>query len=205
MTQTDHIADIDLYVSAVLSGERPACKWERLAVERHVRDLERSETDEDFPYTFDERRAVKICKFAELFPHVKGKWANQVGKDALIKLEPWQKFNLGMIFGWVHKKTGLRKYQKVYLCIPRKNAKSIKAAIIGLYMLVEDGEFGAEVYCGATSEKQAWEVFRPAKKMAEKKTVIPEGIRRHSSREKARSGQHWYARRQTLPARREQV
>lgn len=164
----DHIDDIDSYVSAVLSGERPACKWERLAVERHVNDLARSESDE-FPYRFDEQLAIKICKFSELFPHVKGKWANRVGRDALIKLEPWQKFNLGMIFGWVHKTTGLRKHRIVYLCIPRKNAKSVKAAIIGLYMMAADNEYGAEIYCGATSEKQALEVFRPAKKMAEKK------------------------------------
>ena len=39
------------------------------------------------------------------------------------------------------------------------------AAGVALYMLCADGEFGAEVYCGATTEKQAWEVFRPARLM----------------------------------------
>jgi phage terminase large subunit-like protein len=33
-------------------------------------------------------------------------------------------------------------------------------------MLCADGEFGAEVYSGATNEKQAWEVFKPARLMA---------------------------------------
>ena len=33
-------------------------------------------------------------------------------------------------------------------------------------MLTADGETGAEVYSGATTEKQAWEVFRPAKQMS---------------------------------------
>jgi hypothetical protein len=33
-------------------------------------------------------------------------------------------------------------------------------------MLAADGEHGAEVYSGATTEKQAWEVFRPALLMA---------------------------------------
>ena len=39
---------------------------------------------------------------------------------------------------------------------------------MGLYMLVADGEEGAEVYSGATTEKQAWEVYGPARIMAER-------------------------------------
>ena len=34
---------------------------------------------------------------------------------------------------------------------------------IGLGMLTIDKEFGAEVYCGATTENQAWQVFKPAR------------------------------------------
>lgn len=33
-------------------------------------------------------------------------------------------------------------------------------------MLAFDGEHGAEVYSGATNERQAWEVFRPTRIMA---------------------------------------
>ncbi|MDE2442523.1 MAG: terminase large subunit, partial [Betaproteobacteria bacterium] len=50
--------------------------------------------------------------------------------------------------------------------VPRKNAKSTLAAVIGNYMLAVDGEYGAEVYSGATSQDQAMEVFRPALLMA---------------------------------------
>ena len=35
-------------------------------------------------------------------------------------------------------------------------------------MLCADGEHGAEVYCGAGSEKQAWKVFEPAKLIVDK-------------------------------------
>ena len=52
------------------------------------------------------------------------------------------------------------------MIVPRKNGKSAEAATTGLYMLSSDDEYGAEVYSGATTEKQAWEVFRPAKLMA---------------------------------------
>ena len=75
---------------------------------------------------------------------------------------------LAVLFGWVRKSDGMRRFREIYAEIPRKNAKSTLAAIIGLNMLVADDEGGAEVYSGATSEKQAWEVFRPAKLMAEK-------------------------------------
>lgn len=178
-----HLADIQLYCDRVISGERPACKWEILAVQRHLNDLERQDTD-GFPYVFDTELACKIINFGELFPHVKGKWAAQVGSANRIVLEPWQKFNFAMIFGWVHAASRLRRFRIVYLCVPRKNAKSVKAAIIGLYMLVEDGEFGAEVYCGATSEKQAWEVFRPAQRMAMKKPAYRRryGVTSHAKR-----------------------
>lgn len=184
LTRTDdHIADVHTYCDAVLSGERPACKWERLAVERFRRDLGRQDTP-GFPYRFDEAKACRPINFGECFPHVKGQWARASGKANRIRFEPWQKFGLANIFGWVHVGTGLRKYRRVYDCEPRKNGKSIKAAVIGLYLLTEDGEFGAEIYCGATSEKQAWEVFRPAKKMAEKQPSFRRkyGVTSHAKR-----------------------
>ncbi|MFI2810151.1 terminase large subunit [Microbulbifer sp. JSM ZJ756] len=163
----DHLADIQGYCTDVLTGARPACRWEILAVQRHVDDLERP-SDESWPWVFDEAKALKIIRFVELLPHVKGKWAAGRGLSKRIRLEPWQKFILGSLFGWVHRETGLRRFRIAYICVPRKNGKSVIAAGIGLYMLTEDGEYGAEVYCGATSEKQAWEVYRPAQKMAER-------------------------------------
>lgn len=180
---TQHLQDIAAYIDAVITGKRPACKWEMLAVQRHLNDLDRQGAS-DFPYVFDEELGQRIINFGEFFPHVKGKWAALTGKQNRIRFQPWQKFNLAMIFGWVHKDTGLRRFRIVYLCIPRKNAKSIKAAIIGLYVMVEDGEYGAEVYCGATSEKQAWEVFRPAKKMVEKQFSFRRqyGVSAHAKR-----------------------
>ena len=85
----------------------------------------------------------------------------------MITLEPWQKFGLTTLFGWV-KSDGLRRYREAYWEIPRKNGKSALASGIGLFCFVGDREFGAEVYSGATTEKQAWEVFRPAKQMVER-------------------------------------
>lgn len=160
------------YAADVVAGKIVSCKWHRLACQRHLKDLERSR-DGSLNYAWnpalsgmDEktyRPAERICKFAQLMPHIKGDWA---ARGQLIKLEPWQVFILASIFGWVHKDTGKRRFRVADVIVPRKNAKSTLAAVIGNYMLAVDGEFGAEVYSGATSQDQAMEVFRPALLMA---------------------------------------
>ncbi len=157
------------YARDVVDGRVLACKWHRLACQRHLNDLSRSALDPTWPYVFNPqledtankayRPAERICRFAQLMPHIKGDWAAQ---RQLIKLEVWQIFILASIFGWVHRDTGKRRFRVADLFIPRKNAKSTLAAVIGLFMLSVDGEFGAEVYSGATSQDQAMEVFRPA-------------------------------------------
>jgi phage terminase large subunit-like protein len=157
-----HVIKAEKYARDVVNGEIVACEWVIKACQRHLEDKKKVK-NRGFKYRFDRKKAEKICKFSEFFPHVKGKWAR---KGEKIVLEPWQCFILCMIFGWVRKTNGLRRFRKVLIMVPRKNGKSLFAALIGLYMLVEDGEHGAEIYSGATSEKQAWEVFRPARLMA---------------------------------------
>jgi len=104
---------------------------------------------------------------------VRGQWARvQRGHANRIQLEPWQVFITCAIFGWVSKATKFRRFSEAYINVPRKNAKSTWAAAIGLFMLVLDGEHGAEVYSGATKEKQAMEVFRTAWRMVRKTPAL---------------------------------
>lgn len=167
----DYVAIAHQYAADVVEGRRVACKWVRLACKRQLDDLKRS--GPDWPYVFNPELidtknkryfpASRICHFAELQPHIKGDWA---ARGQCIRLEPWQCFILACVFGWIHAETGKRRFRTVDLYVPRKNAKSTLAAVIGLYMLAVDGEYGAEVYSGATSLKQAMEVFKPALMMA---------------------------------------
>ncbi len=150
------------YARKIVAGKIDACLYVRQACQRHIDDLAAQDQD-DFEYRFDVRAGHRVCKFAEKLPHIKGSWAG-----TKIRLEDWQCFILVCIFGWLTKSNGRRRFREVYAEIPRKNGKSILAAIIGLYMLVADGEAGAEVFSGATSRKQAWEVFKPARMMAQK-------------------------------------
>lgn len=167
-----HVQSLNSYVKDVISGDIPAGKWTRLACERHLNDLKRSR-DKDWPYKFDADKASRACRFIELLPHVKGKWALGA-KPQRLAMEGWQCFMVGSMFGWVSKATGRRRFRKARLYVPRKNGKSSLAAPIGLFMLAADGEAGAEVYSGATSEKQAWEVFGPARQMAMKTPELVE-------------------------------
>ncbi|HAM4177497.1 TPA: hypothetical protein IBV55_003449 [Escherichia coli] len=93
-----------------------------------------------------------------------------------ITLEPWQLFVICCAFGWVNKGSRLRRFREVYTEIPRKNGKSAISAGVALYCFACDNEFGAEVYSGATTEKQAWEVFRPARLMCKRTPMLTEAF-----------------------------
>ncbi|MBI9080843.1 MAG: terminase large subunit [Pseudodesulfovibrio sp.] len=155
-----HVNAANRYARDVVSGKIAACELVRFSCQRHLNDLKR-EKQKKSRYVFDRDAGQRVCKFAELMRHVKGKWSG-----SQIILEPWQCFILVCLFGWKRKSDGLRRFREFYGEIPRKNAKSTLGAIIGLYMFTQDNEGGAEVYSGATTEKQAWEVFRPARLMA---------------------------------------
>ncbi len=157
-----HVNTANRYARDVVAGRVAACEYVVLACQRHLNELKR-EKQKNFIYRFDREAGEKICYFAELFPHVKGKWAG-----TKIQLQPWQCFILVVAFGWKRKSDGMRRFREIYAEVERKNGKSVLGAIIALYMTFADGEAGAEGYTGATTEKQAWEVFRPAKLMAER-------------------------------------
>ena len=134
------------YAEDVLAGRIIACKWVRLAVERHLRDLE---TGPERGIYFDEDAAWHIIDFFQFCSHLKGEWA---GKP--IDLEPWQQFFLWVAFGWM-RADGTRRFRFAYLEIARKNGKTTKASGVGLYLAFADGEPGAEVYACATKKDQA--------------------------------------------------
>lgn len=162
---TDYAAVAEQYARDVISGAIPASKWVRLACQRHLDDLAWQD-DAGFAFRFDAKAAARVCAFVEMMPHTKGKWA--ASGETLI-MQPWQVFMTVALFGWKRKRDNTRRFRRFLLLVPRKNGKSAWAAAIGLYMFCADGEHGAEVYSGATNEKQAWEVFRPARLMAMKR------------------------------------
>lgn len=156
------------YARDIVRGKTVACRYVIDACQRHLDDLAKEKTKK-FLYRFDKDLAEKAAKFIQLLPHTKGEWAF---KRMPITLEPWQLFIVCSAFGWVRKGTKLRRFREVYTEIPRKNGKSAISAGVALFCFTCDDEFGAEVYSGATTEKQAWEVFRPARLMCKRTPAL---------------------------------
>jgi phage terminase large subunit-like protein len=153
----------DGYARDVLAGEIPAGEYLRLACQRHVADVDAG------VWAFDHEQAERVVTFVEKMPHTKGRWA---ARGELIKLEAWQVFIVASLFGWVSPDDGLRRFREAYIEVARKNAKSTLAAALAVYMFCADGEYSSEVYSLAQSEKQAWEVFRPARLMCRNKPAL---------------------------------
>lgn len=164
MAKTPNVTRGWKYARRVIKGELLACRWIKLACQWMLDDLEKS-SQKEFPWVFDKDRAEFMLARMQLFHHVKGEWAH---RGEQIHLEDWQCFHWAMVFGWLNRDDGFRRFLSTLLFIARKNAKTTVAAAVGNLMLTADDEHGAEVYSGATSEKQAWEVFGAALAMAKK-------------------------------------
>lgn len=81
------------YAIDVLDGKIIACKQVILACKRHLKDLERSKL-EDYPYTYDIKKANKVVKFMNMLP--------DPATGNPMKLARFQVFIVSNLFGWVH-------------------------------------------------------------------------------------------------------
>lgn len=99
-----------------------------------------------------------VCDFVERLPRTSD------GKP--LRLYKWQRDFLMEFYSTMDadEETGerLRKYEYLYLEIPKKNGKSELAAALGLYHLFADGELNAEVYVCAADKDNASIVFNAA-------------------------------------------
>jgi len=150
--------DFDAYGRDVIAGAIPVCKWTRLGVERHYRDLENGH---ERGLWFSPGHAQHALEAFLFLRHSKGEWAGKT-----FELAPWQMFWLAQQFGWM-RDDGTRRFREVWEEVPRKNGKSTKVAGIGLYLFIFDGEGGAEVYTAATKLDQAKITHSEALRMVE--------------------------------------
>jgi phage terminase large subunit-like protein len=144
------------YSEDVIANRVISCNKHKQACQRFLKDLTR-EGKKDFPYLFDEEKAMKFLYWTTLFKHRKGVLAGQN-----IDPHPIQIFLFANIYGWVHKDTGYRRFRKVYWQVARKNAKSQSLALIATYETFGRHVPAAQVYCGATKSDQAKIVWEEA-------------------------------------------
>lgn len=156
------------YIEDVLAGRVVVCQWVRLAVERHMRDLRNGHKR---GLHFDRKAAQYALDFYPFLKHSKGEWA---GKP--VTLEPWEQFFIWVVFGWM-REDGTRRFRTAYLEVARKNGKSTLAAGTGIFLLVADGEGGAEVYTAATKRDQAKIAHSEATRMVRSSPALRKMIR----------------------------
>lgn len=167
--------DVSVYAKQVVQGRlHDQCgPYEIAACQRHLNDLKRQGTD-DFPYVFDTTRADRIIRWFGQCIQVRG-----VEQRSPIELQPWQIFDLGCTYGWVHKDTGARRFKRTYNKRGRGNFKSTEKSGQCLYHMCADAmyppyqpelavfEQEPEVECAAVDRSQAMRVFGDAKKIAQ--------------------------------------
>jgi phage terminase large subunit-like protein len=158
------------YAEDVTAGRVIACKWVKLACKRHLADLADAHAR---GLVWDQDAADHALGFFAFLRHSKGRW-----NDEPFVLQPWQAFIVASLFGW-KRADGTRRFRIAFVEVPRKNGKTTLAAGIGLYLLVADGEAGAEVYCAATKRDQAKLVFEDAKAMVARSPELAAIVERY--------------------------
>lgn len=154
------------YAEDVVEGKLVACKKVRQACERHFRDLKHQGTDE-FPFIFDEEKGHRPIRFIEKY------CKPSKGNFKRLIMQPWQHFVIGSLYGWVHRETGLRRFDEGLIFVARKNGKSGTVSGLSLYGASKDGENGADVYILANSMKQARKtVYEECQKMVRESPAL---------------------------------
>ncbi len=137
------MTEAEQYANDVLNGKKIAGKWIKLACQKFLNDLKRTDI------YLDAKAGQRAINFIERkLRHWEGSWRGQP-----LKLEDWQKFIVMQVFGWM--KDGKRLIRSVYIQIARKNGKTSFAAAILLYCLFADKENTPQILVGANNEDQA--------------------------------------------------
>lgn len=129
------------YATDVLKGDIVACKYIKLACERYMSFFEK--------YEYNSEKVDRVINFIQKLKHFTG---SHNGKPFVLR--PWQVWIVSAIFGF-YKEDGKRLVNNVYIEIARKNGKTAFISAICLYMLIADGENGAEIDFLANNAKQA--------------------------------------------------
>ena len=129
------------YAQTVLSGDKLACKWIKLACERHMRDLNR----EDIYFDLDEEHSR--VNFIETILTLED-------GSPFILME-WQKFIIGSIYCWKRVDNERRRFKNATILVPRKNGKSALMAAMIICSLVMDGQCYSQAYAVAADRGQA--------------------------------------------------
>lgn len=176
---------VTAYARRAVDGSIVVSRLVRLACVRHLRDLE-----EQRARGLEWRPAAAtraIAFFAEVLYLPENTDAGDVVDQdkaptlpQAFVLEPWQQFVVGSLFGW-YMANGSRRFREAYIETAKGSGKTPLGAGIMLYLLVADGQRGAQVFLAAVTREQAGIAWRDVLAMVdaspELKTLCAEGRR----------------------------
>ncbi|MDO9592915.1 MAG: terminase large subunit, partial [Erysipelotrichaceae bacterium] len=118
------------------------------ALKQLIKDLQ------DERYRYDIKRAHRRIAFIERFcKHTKSPFH---GKPFLLEL--WEKAFIEVVYGFLRRSTGKRRFKRVILLISRKNGKStLTAALAFTEMMMGSG--GSDIVCSSNDDAQASIIF----------------------------------------------
>ena len=154
------------YWTLIESGEEIVCR----KIYKWYKYLANQINHPSGEYFYSNRRANHVLEFAENYCRL------SKGTNKPVRLELWEKAHLSAVFGFVDIE-GNRQCRESVLIVGKKNGKSLLASIVGLYMLVGDGEPGADVYAVATKKDQAKIIWQEAKRMVKKSPALLKRIK----------------------------
>lgn len=151
------------YWEKIKTGQVTVCRKTRLWYKYLARCIDHPTKE----MHYDAKRGNHILEFAESFCCVSsGKGA---GKPVVLEL--WEKAHLAAVFGFVDD-AGNRVCRESILIVGKKNGKSLLASVVGLYMLLADGEKGPQVYSAATKRDQAKIIWTESTRMVKKSPAL---------------------------------
>jgi phage terminase large subunit-like protein len=127
--------------------------------------------------TFHEASADHAFQFIETWVHLPDT-SDEHGQAKLFKLEGWQAFIVGSLFGWKWTESGHRRFRNAYMEIGKGSGKTPLLAAIGLYGLLMDGQKAPEIYAVANDRDQSMIMFRDAVRMVDASPKLRDRIKR---------------------------
>ncbi len=143
------------YANSVINGQKIACRETIQMCERFFRDLDNQS------YDFNPKDAEFVIGIIEkTFVHEKGEdMEGRPLRGRPFLLEPWQKFIIYSLLGFLHKGTILRKYKEAFIMLPRKQGKTPLIAALSWGMGLLERMSGAEIVIVGALLKQALQSF----------------------------------------------
>jgi phage terminase large subunit-like protein len=158
------------YARRVGAGEEIASALVRKACARHLADLEHGSRRGLEWRPAAAGRAIDFFADVLFLPEytdaTEDVAASSSSEPRPFVLAPWQAFIVGSLFGW-YTSGGFRRFREAYIETSKGAGKTPLGAGIMLYLLVADGERGAQVFLAAVTKDQAGYAWRDCRAMVQ--------------------------------------